>query len=798
MTSPSTQPMIPRSQPPRPAHTQSSPAISTTGIKPSGSPAVIKRAPSVPVNPSLAAASESLSSLLKSENAAEAVSRPSSSTEPNDLPRPIEPAPVPPITGLPNSSSSSSNHRHGSSSSVSRGPSGTGTQTSATTALGAPIGPTPPQTGASKMAAAAKRGLDGSAGNHVKVYEEGHPLNEETLKQRGYQTLNVLNHPFHLSDRWKLLRPLGQGAYGLVIQVQDADTEIPIAVKCVTRVFDKVILARRALREITLLRHFGEHDNLTGLVDMDNVWEGYNEIYLYMEPMEADLHQIIRSGQPLGNAHIQFFIYQLLRGMKYIHSANVIHRDLKPGNLLVNSDCELKICDFGLARGFNPVMGEEPQGEEGKLTEYVATRWYRAPEIMLSNRRYTTAIDVWSIGCILAELLGLKPMFKGKDYIKQMTLILETLGTPDEETMARVASEKALTFLKTLPTYEKKDLESIFPDADPLAVDLTDKLLEFDPTRRIDVPAALTHAYVERYHDPEDEPSCEKIFDKWEEVESLGTIEELKEAITREIQEFREEVRTAAEEDDEDEEWAEGDYLDDGKVFHDSPVPALASTLEKVAYPDRIAPSSSVPPSAARLAPAIHQSPKDSKSLHVKSTHLPSVPSSANSSKPSSTAGSAPRTREHSPTTTFTTLAEDYFTGQHGSGGPNGRASRRSSTHSTSGRRPASFLFSPFGAGMTQIVPTPNTHPRSHAQASPEPTTVEKTPRDRRSSGIWRTRSRAQSQSGNLVLERLSSLEINDHKDGEKNRIDALHAVVGLGGDGEVPPMTVSPSDATP
>lgn len=95
---------------------------------------------------------------------------------------------------------------------------------------------------------------------------------------RGYQTLNVLNHPFHLSDRWKLLRPLGQGAYGLVIQVQDADTEIPIAVKCVTRVFDKVILARRALREITLLRHFGEHDNLTGLVDMDNVWEGYNEM----------------------------------------------------------------------------------------------------------------------------------------------------------------------------------------------------------------------------------------------------------------------------------------------------------------------------------------------------------------------------------------------------------------------------------------------------------------------------------------------------------------------------------------
>ncbi|KIR62502.1 CMGC/MAPK protein kinase [Cryptococcus bacillisporus CA1873] len=745
MTSPSNKPMIPRSQPPRPPHTQSTPAISLACTKLSGSPDVIRRAPSVPVNPSTAAASGSLSSLLKDGN----VTQSSSPTEPKGLPGPIEPTLMPPITGQPSTSSSSSNPRCGPSSSVSRGPLGTGTLTPATTVLEVPIKRSPPQTGASRMAAAAKRGLDGSAGNNVKVYEKDHPLNEETLKQRGYQTLNILNHPFHLPNRWKLLRPLGQGAYGLVIQVQDAETEIPIAVKCVTKVFDKIILARRALREITLLKHFGEHDNLTGLVDMDNVWDGYNEIYLYMEPMEADLHQIIRSGQPLRNDHIQFFIYQLLRGMKYIHSANVIHRDLKPGNLLVNSDCELKICDFGLARGFNPVSGEEPQGEEGKLTEYVATRWYRAPEIMLSNRRYTTAIDVWSIGCILAELLGLKPMFKGKDYIEQMTLILETVGTPDEETMARVASEKALLFLKTLPTYEKKDLRSIFPHADPLAVDLTDQLLEFDHTRRIDVPTALKHAYVDKYHDPEDEPSCDKIFDKWEEVESLSTIEELKAAITREIKEFREEVRTAVEEDDEDEEWAERDYLDEEKVIQESPIPGSASTFKEVAYPEHIA-----------------------------------------------LTGSAPRTREHSPSTNFTPLAEDYFTGQHGFGGPKGRASRRSSTHSMSGRRPASFLFSPFGAGMTQIVPTPNTHTRPHTQTSPEPMAAEKPPRDRRSSGIWRTRSRAQSQSGNLVLERLSSLEINDSKDGEKNRIDALHAMVGLGGDAEVPPITVSPSDA--
>ena len=103
--------------------------------------------------------------------------------------------------------------------------------------------------------------------------------------------------------------------------------------------------------------------------------------------MECDLAAIIRSGQPLTDAHFQSFIYQILCGLKYIHSANVLHRDLKPGNLLVNADCELKICDFGLARGFSI----DPDENRGYMTEYVATRWYRAPEIMLSFQNYTKA-----------------------------------------------------------------------------------------------------------------------------------------------------------------------------------------------------------------------------------------------------------------------------------------------------------------------------------------------------------------------------------------------------------------------
>lgn len=113
------------------------------------------------------------------------------------------------------------------------------------------------------------------------------------------------------------------------------------------------------------------------------------------ELMECDLAAIIRSGQPLTDAHFQSFIYQILCGLKYIHSANVLHRDLKPGNLLVNADCELKICDFGLARGFSM----DPEENAGYMTEYVATRWYRAPEIMLSFQSYTKASTFPNLSC---------------------------------------------------------------------------------------------------------------------------------------------------------------------------------------------------------------------------------------------------------------------------------------------------------------------------------------------------------------------------------------------------------------
>jgi serine/threonine protein kinase len=231
---------------------------------------------------------------------------------------------------------------------------------------------------------------------------------------------------------------------------------------------------------------------------------GFNEIYIVSELMETDLHRVIYSRQPLSEEHIQYFVYQILRALKYIHSAGVVHRDLKPSNLLLNSTCDLKVCDFGLARGLKDIQLQ--------LTEYVVTRWYRAPEIMLACREYTLAIDIWSVGCIFAEMLGRKPLFPGDDYLHQLKLISAIVGTPQEADLHFVTSEKALKFMRGLPIKPKAELGEMFPKANKDAVDLLEKMLKFDPYKRIAVEDALAHPYLATLHHPEDEPVCETTF----------------------------------------------------------------------------------------------------------------------------------------------------------------------------------------------------------------------------------------------------------------------------------------------
>ncbi|MBZ6375836.1 MAG: protein kinase [Kocuria palustris] len=206
-----------------------------------------------------------------------------------------------------------------------------------------------------------------------------------------------------------------------------------VAIKKITP-FDHSMFCLRTLREMKLLRYFN-HENIISILDIQRPrnYEGFNEVYLIQvrrslpsdkmrmygiypiftnsmqELMETDMHRVIRT-QDLSDDHCQYFIYQTLRALKAMHSANVLHRDLKPSNLLLNANCDLKVCDFGLARS-----AASTDDNSGFMTEYVATRWYRAPEIMLTFKEYTKAIDVWSVGCILAEMLSGKPLFPGKD-----------------------------------------------------------------------------------------------------------------------------------------------------------------------------------------------------------------------------------------------------------------------------------------------------------------------------------------------------------------------------------------------
>jgi mitogen-activated protein kinase 1/3 len=206
---------------------------------------------------------------------------------------------------------------------------------------------------------------------------------------------------------------------------------------------------------------------------------------------------------------------------------------LKPSNLLLNTTCDLKICDFGLARVADP-----EHDHTGFLTEYVATRWYRAPEIMLNSKGYTKSIDIWSVGCILAEMLSNRPIFPGKHYLDQLNHILGILGSPSNEDLHCIINDKARSYLQSLPFKPKIPWDRLYPNAHPQALDLLEQMLTFNPHRRIKVEDALAHPYLDQYYDPQDEPVAQEPFRFEMELDDLPK-ERLKQLIFEETGNFR-------------------------------------------------------------------------------------------------------------------------------------------------------------------------------------------------------------------------------------------------------------------
>ena len=201
----------------------------------------------------------------------------------------------------------------------------------------------------------------------------------------------------------------------------------------------------------------------------------FRDVYIVTNLMESDLDKIIGSNQSLTDQHYKYFLYQILRGLKYVHSANVIHRDLKPSNLLVNANCDLALCDFGLSRGL--AAHDEP---DLTLTEYVVTRWYRAPELLCDVSNYGKGVDIWSIGCIFAEMICRRPFFQGQNPHNQLAVIVDCLGAPPVDSLDFVTHPAAKKAIQgALDSGKQRDFKDLFPDGtNPVALDLMSKMLK--------------------------------------------------------------------------------------------------------------------------------------------------------------------------------------------------------------------------------------------------------------------------------------------------------------------------------
>ena len=354
---------------------------------------------------------------------------------------------------------------------------------------------------------------------------------EGNKKNKNSFTVSGTN--FMIDERYEFNKQIGVGSYSVVCSCYDKKESRSVAIKKITNAFDDLNDARRIFREMKLLR-FLNHENIIPILDIQKPENknDYNDVYIITELMETDLHRVIYSRQELSDEHIQYFIYQILRGILFMHSAGIIHRDLKPANILANKNCDLKICDLGLDHGVikdddntvkelieNPnapiELSTEMIYDDSKkdLTEKVIARWYRAPEAILMPNSYSKPVDIWSIGCIFAELLGRQPLFPGDNYLDQIQKIISVLGSPSESDLEFITKDNVKEFVNKLAKRTHQSFNIMFPTANPVALDLLEKMLTFSPKKRYTVEQCISHPYFEGLHDPEQEPVAETKFD---------------------------------------------------------------------------------------------------------------------------------------------------------------------------------------------------------------------------------------------------------------------------------------------
>uniref|UniRef100_A0AAQ4NRG3 mitogen-activated protein kinase n=1 Tax=Gasterosteus aculeatus aculeatus TaxID=481459 RepID=A0AAQ4NRG3_GASAC len=315
----------------------------------------------------------------------------------------------------------------------------------------------------------------------------------------GYYRQEVNRTGWEVPERYRDLKQVGTGAYGTVCSAWDRRLGAQVAIKKLHRPFQSKLFAKRAYRELRLLKHM-KHENVIGLLDVftaEIALDRLRDFYLVMPFMGTDLGKLMKL-ERLSEDRVQFLVYQMLRGLKVKTTACTLLIDLKPGNLAINPDCELKILDFGLARQ-----------ADAEMTGYVVTRWYRAPEVILNWMRYTQTVDIWSAGCIMAEMLLGRPLFKGSDHLDQLREIMKITGTPAADFVVKLQSQDAKNYIRSLPKVPKKDLQSVFSKASSNAVCVLEKMLLLDPEQRANASEALDLPFFAEFRDTEEETEAQ-------------------------------------------------------------------------------------------------------------------------------------------------------------------------------------------------------------------------------------------------------------------------------------------------
>lgn len=352
--------------------------------------------------------------------------------------------------------------------------------------------------------------------------------------------------------QYNIIATLGKGSYGNVYEAKPTrGTQTTVAIKHIPDIFSSRTMAKRTLREIHILHLARDHPNIVKLIDIiahtrSLYSRDFTAVSLVLECMECDLKDILASDQFFTKGHIQYILYQIFAALNHMHQLHIAHRDLKPANILINADCDIRICDFGLSKIFDPRRDELPASEEnsiksvanmdkkrsksrdsGKLTNHVVTRWYRAPEIILLSQtaKYLPKIDIWALGCIACELLEMlpencpnandrAPMFPGsscyplspakknrkKREDDQLNIILDVIGTPSQEESSHIVRPDAVAYLSMfVPHRSAIDWNQRFPGSENCEIELVKSMLKFDVKRRLSAAQGMRHKFVQKF-----------------------------------------------------------------------------------------------------------------------------------------------------------------------------------------------------------------------------------------------------------------------------------------------------------